>query len=268
VAAAAAFIKPSICHTCAPTVELTLPTNRPAGVDSMRWTIELRRVPEGRDGLEELAPVRRAEIQLALVRGQGAELCAEGAAQAQRDAAQRPLHARIRRAGLADDKLPGVVGVDAQQLRGRPDLRFNVSHSDGLALYAIARGREVGVDVEQLRELPRAERIAERFFSTEETAALKAEPAERRVEAFFTCWTRKEAYIKARGDGLAHPLDQFAVSLVPGEPARLWVAGDGDAREIARWSLDALPLAPGYVAALAARGRGWRLTTRSWPLRG
>jgi 4'-phosphopantetheinyl transferase len=160
--------------------------------------------------------------------------------------------------------------------RGKPalapaegsDLRFNVSHSDGLALYAVARGREVGVDVERLRELPRAERIAERFFSTEETAALKAEPAERRVEAFFTCWTRKEAYIKARGDGLAHPLDQFAVSLVPGEPARLWVAGDGDAREIARWSLDALPLAPGYVAALAARGRGWRLTTRSWPLRG
>jgi 4'-phosphopantetheinyl transferase len=160
--------------------------------------------------------------------------------------------------------------------RGKPalapaegsDLRFNVSHSDGLALYAFARGREVGVDVERLRELPRAERIAERFFSTEETAALKAEPAERRVEAFFTCWTRKEAYIKARGDGLAHPLDQFAVSLVPGEPARLWVAGDGDAREIARWSLDALPLAPGYVAALAARGRGWRLTTRSWPLRG
>ena len=160
--------------------------------------------------------------------------------------------------------------------RGKPalapaegsDLRFNVSHSDDLALYAFARGRDVGVDVERLRELPRAEQIAERFFSTEETAALKAEPAERRVEAFFTCWTRKEAYIKARGDGLAHPLDQFAVSLVPGEPARLWVAGDGDAREIARWSLDALPLAPGYVAALAARGRGWRLTTRSWPLRG
>jgi 4'-phosphopantetheinyl transferase len=149
-----------------------------------------------------------------------------------------------------------------------PGLCFNVSHSGGLALFAVARGREVGVDVERLRALPRAERIAERFFSAPETTALKAMPAERRLEAFFTCWTRKEAYIKARGDGLAHPLDQFAVSLGPGEPARLRAAGDGDEREIAQWSLDGLLPAPGYVAALAARGGGWRLTSRPWPLHG
>jgi 4'-phosphopantetheinyl transferase len=145
---------------------------------------------------------------------------------------------------------------------------FNVSHSDGLALYAVARGREIGVDVERLRPLPGAERIAERFFSIPEQAALQALPAERKLEAFYTCWTRKEAYIKARGDGLGHPLDQFAVSIAPGEPARLSPAGDGDGREIARWSLEGLPPAPGYVAALAGRGRGWRLASRQWPLRG
>ena len=160
--------------------------------------------------------------------------------------------------------------------RGKPalappegtDLRFNVSHSDGLALFAVARGREVGVDVERLRPLPRVERIAERFFSLPERKALLELPPERRAEAFFTCWTRKEAYVKARGEGLGHPLDQFAVSLVPGEAARLWAAGDGDEREIARWSLDALVPAPGYVAALAALGGGWRLARREFPLGG
>jgi len=173
------------------------------------------------------------------------------------------------------DRAPAGLGFTYGG-RGKPalapsegtDLRFNVSHSGGLAFYAVARGREVGVDVERLRALPRAERIAERFFSAPETAALKALPPERRVEGFFTCWTRKEAYIKARGDGLAHPLDQFAVSLAPGEPARLSAAGDGDEREIGQWSLHGLPPAPGYVAALAARGRGWRLTSRPWPLHG
>lgn len=149
----------------------------------------------------------------------------------------------------------------------RADLRFNVSHSDGLGLFAVARGREVGVDVEQVRPLPRSERIAERFFSLPETTALKQIPAERRLEAFFTCWTRKEAYIKALGDGLAHRLDQFAVSIDPGEPARLSAAGDGDGQEIARWSLQAVPSRPGYVAALAGRGHGWRLATRPWPQR-
>jgi 4'-phosphopantetheinyl transferase len=156
--------------------------------------------------------------------------------------------------------------------RGKPalapaestDLSFNVSHSGGVALFAVARGREVGVDVEQLRPMPRAERIAERFFSVPERRALAALPAARLVEGFFTCWTRKEAYIKARGDGLGHPLDQFAVTIAPDEPARLSAVGHGDASEIARWSLEGLPPGPGYVAALSAGGRGWRVTSRDW----
>lgn len=156
--------------------------------------------------------------------------------------------------------------------RGKPalgpeeatDLRFNVSHSAGVALFAVAREREVGVDVEQLRPMPRAERIAERFFSLPEIEALAAVPDARKAEAFFTCWTRKEAYIKARGDGLGHPLDRFAVTISPGEPARLSAVGDGDASEIARWSLAGLPAGPGWVAALAAGGGGWRVTSRDW----
>jgi len=176
-----------------------------------------------------------------------------------------------RYAGCAPERLRFTYGARGKPALAGSDgtgLSFNVSHSDGCALFAVARGREVGVDVERLRPMPRAERIAERFFSRPERTALREVPPERRVEAFFTCWTRKEAYIKARGDGLGHPLDQFAVSLVPGEAARLWAAGDGDEREVARWSLDAVPPAPGYVAALAALGAGWRLTSREWPLGG
>jgi 4'-phosphopantetheinyl transferase len=173
-----------------------------------------------------------------------------------RYAGRHPAHLRFRY---------GEHGKPA--LADGGDLCFNVSHSDSLALYAVARGREIGVDVERLRPLPRAERIAERFFSLPERAALRATPSERRLEAFYTCWTRKEAYIKARGDGLGHPLDRFAVSIAPGEPARLWAAGEADGGEIARWSLDAVPPAPGYVAALVARGSGWRLVSRSWPPR-
>jgi len=157
--------------------------------------------------------------------------------------------------------------------RGKPalapaestSLRFNVSHSADVVLFAVARGREVGVDVERLRPMPRAERIAERFFSVPERQALAALPEARKVEGFFTCWTRKEAYIKARGDGLGHPLDQFAVTIAPDEPVRLSAVGDGDATEIARWSLTGLPPGPGYVAALAACGSGWRVTSRNWP---
>jgi 4'-phosphopantetheinyl transferase len=158
--------------------------------------------------------------------------------------------------------------------RGKPalapaestDLRFNVSHSGGAALFAVTRGREVGVDVEQLRPMPRAERIAERFFSAPEIRALAALPAARKAEGFFTCWTRKEAYIKARGDGLAHPLDRFAVTVAPDEPVRLSAVGGGDAGEIAHWSLAALPAGPGYVGAVSAGGDGWSVCSRSWRL--
>ena len=84
-----------------------------------------------------------------------------------------------------------------------------------------------------------------------------------RTVAFFLCWTRKEAYIKARGEGLSLPLDQFDVSLIPGKPAAL-LRAEGDPHEASRWSLyDVAPI-PGYVAALAVEGRGWRLACWQW----
>jgi 4'-phosphopantetheinyl transferase len=143
-------------------------------------------------------------------------------------------------------------------------LSFNLSHAHGLALYACARGRELGVDIEYIRPIPDVERIAERFFSPRERATLQALPQEGRLEAFFTCWTRKEAYIKARGEGLSLPLDQFDVSLAPGEPAAL-VGVRADAAEALRWSLQALHPGPGYVAALAATGQDWRVVCWRWP---
>jgi 4'-phosphopantetheinyl transferase len=100
-------------------------------------------------------------------------------------------------------------------------LNFNVSHSDELALIACTRGRAIGVDIESIRPTIEYEQIAARYFSPTEYAHLCTLPLELRVRAFFRCWTRKEAYIKAHGAGLSVPLDRFAVSLVPGEPARL-----------------------------------------------
>ncbi|HEV7217131.1 MAG TPA: 4'-phosphopantetheinyl transferase superfamily protein, partial [Chloroflexota bacterium] len=139
-------------------------------------------------------------------------------------------------------------------------LRFNLSHTDGLALLAVTRERELGIDVERVRKGIAREGIAERFFTTTEVADLRALPADSQDDAFFACWTRKEAYVKARGEGLSIPLDQFAVSLLPGEPAALLhVALDPD--EVKRWSLHDLDAGPGYRAALLVEGHN---PTLSW----
>jgi 4'-phosphopantetheinyl transferase len=146
----------------------------------------------------------------------------------------------------------------------RDAIRFNVSHSHGLALYAVARGREVGIDLERVRPNLAVAEIATRFFSRREVAMLRTLPVEAQRQAFFRCWTRKEAYIKARGEGLSLPLDQFDVSLAPGEPAAI-LGSRPDSSEASRWSLRELAPAPGYVAALAAEGRGWNLACWQWP---
>jgi 4'-phosphopantetheinyl transferase len=106
------------------------------------------------------------------------------------------------------------------------------------------------------------EKIANRFFSTTENEVLQKVPAELRRQAFFNCWTRKEAYIKARGEGLSMPLNEFDVSLAPGEPAAL-LRNHKDAAEVARWSMTSIPVDPGYVAALVVEGHDWELKTFS-----
>ena len=158
----------------------------------------------------------------------------------------------------------GVAGKPALAEPFGDELRFNLAHSFGLSLYAITRSREVGVDLEWIRDDFDGLAIAERFFSQQEVVTLRALPADQQPRAFFACWTRKEAYLKARGEGLSLALDQFDVSLAPDESAALLSTRD-DPAEAARWSLHALELAPGFVAALAVEGQIQRLRCWHWP---
>ncbi len=147
---------------------------------------------------------------------------------------------------------------------GAGDLSFNLSHAGEMALYAVTRGREIGIDVERIRTDFASEQIAERFFSPREVAVLRALSGKMQPQAFFNCWTRKEAYIKARGEGLSLPLDQFDVSLVPGQMAAL-LSTSGDPQEAFRWSLREVAPAAGYVAAFAVEGDDWQLKCWQWP---
>jgi 4'-phosphopantetheinyl transferase len=152
---------------------------------------------------------------------------------------------------------PRLVGDAAEALS------FNLSHSGGLGLAAVTRGRAIGVDVEQMRADVRHGRLAKRFFSPVEVAQLDCLPEEARIAAFFHCWARKEAYIKGQGVGLALGLQSFDVTVAPDKPARL-LATRPDAAEAARWRLVSLQPEPGYAGALAVRGHDWRLACWSW----
>ncbi len=145
------------------------------------------------------------------------------------------------------------------------DLRFNLSHSHELALYALLLHQEIGVDIEHIHPVRDVETIARRFFSIREYETLQSLPEHQKLEAFFNCWTRKEAYIKACGDGLAQSLDRFDVSLAPDEPAQL-LSIDGSTAEATRWHLRGFTPAPGYIAALAAEGGNWHLAQQRWPM--
>jgi 4'-phosphopantetheinyl transferase len=131
-----------------------------------------------------------------------------------------------------------------------PMIRFNLSHSKGYALLAIAYGREVGVDVEVVRPKPKAAALVERFFSPNEKAAFRKLKPHEEDAAFFAGWTRKEAYVKAVGKGLRFPLDRFDVSLSPGDQNSL-LSVAGAPEEVRRWSLRDIDLGPGFRAALA-----------------
>ena len=150
---------------------------------------------------------------------------------------------------------------------GRP-IAFNVSHSGELALLAFSRRGDVGVDVEQFRYMSDRDDIACRFFARGEVARLRALPLVEHEAAFFRCWTRKEAYVKAVGDGLARPLDAFEVTFASDEPGRLTIRADE--RESRRWALRGLEVAPRYAAALVTEGRRhvscWRWTDARIPI--
>lgn len=165
--------------------------------------------------------------------------------------------------GILREILSGFLEIPPAELRftynaygkpGVPDstLRFNVSHSGGWAMFAVTQAREVGIDLERINERTAIELIPARFFSARETAQLRALPVEQQTHAFFRCWTRKEAYIKARGLGLSLPLDSFDVSLAPGEPAALL-------RAAGNYSVRELPAPEGFAAAVVAEGTDWEV---------
>ena len=172
--------------------------------------------------------------------------------------------------------LSGYLGVAPRRLEfaygahGKPalagahaSLGFNVSHSGEVAVVAAGWQRAVGVDVEQWRALPDLAALAARVFAPPELAALGALAETERPAAFFRGWTRKEAFIKATGQGLAQPLDRFAVSLGADEPARfLDIAGDPDT--LAHWSLHDLSPPAGYAGALVVEGAAHRVRSRAW----
>ena len=138
---------------------------------------------------------------------------------------------------------------------GGSGLRFNISHSNELALMAFCLNEEVGVDVEAVHEMGDAESILRNHFCPEEIEQWLSLPAQFRARGFFDCWTRKEAYVKAVGDGLSLPLDEFQVAFLPGEKSRIRMrSGDEDT-----WSLFDVSPAPDYAGALAIRGSGWKL---------
>jgi 4'-phosphopantetheinyl transferase len=142
------------------------------------------------------------------------------------------------------------------------NIQFNLSHSSGRLVLAVGR-RRLGIDLEKIRPGIASEDVAAHFFAPAEVCELATVPVLYRVEAFFNCWTRKEAYVKARGEGLSTPLDAFEVSLAPGEPARL-IKTVSDDTTSSGWALQALEPHPGFVAAIVAEKPEWTTRLIQW----
>lgn len=145
----------------------------------------------------------------------------------------------------------GKPALDSEY--GRDEICFNLSHSHALGLLGVSRRRAVGVDIEHIRADLADLQVARHFFSSREVETLLSLPADVQKDAFFNCWTRKEAFIKAIGEGLSMPLDQFDVSLAPGDPPNL-LATRPDPAQALQWRLYDIHPGPGYAAAMAVQG--------------
>jgi 4'-phosphopantetheinyl transferase len=195
-------------------------------------------------------------------------LNAEEKARAGKFLVPRARESFIAARGILRELLGAYLGIGADQVafrygaQGKPLLApshdsrisFNTSHSLGIGLFAFAHGGEIGVDIEQVRTDFKGMEIASRFFSEHEISELRKLPAKEASEAFFGCWTRKEAYVKAHGEGLSIPLRSFTVSFAKQEQV---LEADGSA-----WSCHLLEPAPGFAGAVVARGENWRV--RCW----
>ena len=204
------------------------------------WPVGLRPDPSAQAGLEKLlspAELARAN-RFHFTKDRQAYIAAHGAL--------RTILASYLDCGPAEiDFASGTNGKPAVA-----GIQFNLSHSADLGVVAVTPDRELGVDVELVDPQRANMDVARRFFSPSEVAVLQALPTDLQPAAFFNCWTRKEAYLKAIGLGLSVPLDSFDVSLGPGEPVRLLRGAD------ARWSLHSFTPAPSYLGALAIDGPG------------
>ena len=174
--------------------------------------------------------------------------------------------------------LAGYLNVAADKIiftyasNGKPELasglnesglKFNLSHSRDRALLGVVSNSCIGVDIEFINHEFASDEIAQRFFAPGEVSRLRVMPAQERAAAFFSCWTRKEAYIKAVGQGLSLPLDSFEVAFGPGvEPSLMRV--ETSSEEAARWSMYNIPAAEGYAAAILVEGKDHKLEYREW----
>ena len=219
------------------------------------WPAEL---PVGAVHLWQL----RLDASLAEVNSCHELLSGEEKERAQRFRIERPRTAFVLTRGTLRLMLAHYLGGEPQAVRfryqsqGKPSLvgddqlYFNVSHTDGLALLAFSRSRRLGVDVEKVKPDTEVEKLAERFFSERECRDLRQLTGDELQAAFFRVWTRKEAYIKATGEGLSLPLDQFDVSIAAGDRDALR-ATRPNAREAELWTVSDVAVESGYAAAVA-----------------
>ena len=238
--------------------------------DSNSW----RLCAEGPEVAEDEVHVWRADLECEarMLRRLEATLSTDERARANRFLFERDRNHFIATRGILRELLGRYVNSAPERLefdyasQGKPSLRtelprtavrFNVSHSHGMALLAFSVGRQVGVDLELVRKFGGQE-IAERFFSPQEVMELSCLPQSLQDEGFFLCWTRKEAYVKARGEGLNIPLKSFHVTLTPGKQECLHATDDSN------WTLRSLRPDPHYVGALVGEGRGWKLRCWKW----
>lgn len=158
-------------------------------------------------------------------------------------------------------------------LIGSDWLCFNISHSEDKVLYGLTQNREIGIDIEYVKPFENAHHIVERFFSDYEKDQFRSVPDHLKNRAFFSCWTRKEAYIKALGKGMSLPLDEFSVYFIPDKPACL-LETKHDIREKDRWTIQEINVGEGYIAAVIVQGRNVRFRKQwgvdnlddNWPL--
>ena len=183
--------------------------------------------------------------------------------------------------GILRDILSRYLGVTPGAIRiliqdyGKPfvtmegtatRLQFNLSHADELAVYAVTRTRSIGVDIESIHPIPELQSIAADHFTAQERALIEAAPPEDRDRAFLTCWTRKEAYIKAIGRGLSIPLPSFDAFIPSGAPGRL-LSSDDDATPVRQWWISDLPPIRDHVGAVVIDGRANQYSYWHWSAR-